>query len=43
MIWSEVQFREMGRGEGVLMGKVYMIGKWWEVKDWGETLCELMV
>ena len=39
--WSEVQYRE-GRGR-VFMEKVYRSSKWWEVKDWGESVSELMI
>jgi hypothetical protein len=35
---SEVQYRE---GERVFMEKVYRSRKWWEVKDWGESMSEL--
>ena len=42
MRWSEVQYRE-GGGERVFMEKVYRISKWWEVKDWGESVSELMI
>jgi len=40
---SEV--RSIGKGEGgrVFMEKVYRISKWWEVKDWGESVSELMI
>ena len=39
---SEV--RSIGRGEGrVFMEKVYSSSKWWEVKDWGEGVSELMI
>ena len=39
--WSEVPYRE---GEGrVFMEKVYRSSKWWEVKDWGESVSELMI
>jgi hypothetical protein len=40
--WSEMQWcevkREVGKEEKneILRGRVYMISKWWEVKDWGE-------
>jgi len=39
---SEVQYRERGGGR-VFMGKVYRSSKWWEVKDWGESVSELMI
>jgi len=39
MRWSEVQYRE----GGVFMEKVYRSSKWWEVKDWGESVSELMI
>jgi len=41
MSWSEVQQRE--GGEWVFMEKVYRSSKWWEVKDWGESVSELMI
>ena len=41
MRWSEVQYR--GEGGRVFMEKVYRSSKWWEVKDWGESLSELMI
>ena len=40
MRWSEVQYRE--GEERVFMEKVYRSSKWWEVKDWGESVSELM-
>jgi len=40
--WSEVQYRE-GEGGRVFMEKVYRSSKWWEVKDWGESVSELMI
>jgi len=39
--WS-AQYRE-GRGGQVFMEKVYRSSKWWEVKDWGESVSELMI
>ena len=36
--WSAVQ----GRGVWVFMEKVYRNIKWWEVKDWGESVSELV-
>ena len=42
MGWSEVQYRERG-GKRVFMEKVYRSSKWWEVKDWGESVSELMI
>ena len=39
---SEVQYREEGGGR-VFMEKVYRSSKWWEVKDWGESMSELMI
>ena len=39
MRWSEVQYREGGL---VFMEKVYRSSKWWEVKDWGQSVSELM-
>ena len=38
---SEV--RSIGRGGVVFMEKVYRSSKWWEVKDWGESVSELMI
>jgi len=37
----EVQYRE--GGERVFMEKVYRSSKWWEVKDWGESVSELII
>jgi len=37
-----VQYRE-GGGKRVFMEKVYGSSKWWEVKDFGENVSELMV
>ena len=45
---SEVEWGEekciivMGEGE-VFMEKVYTNSKWWEVKDWGESVSELVI
>ena len=39
--WS-AQYREVGGGQ-VFMKKVYSSSKWWEVKDWGESVSELMI
>ena len=34
----------IGKGGGrVFMEKVYRSSKWWEVKDWGESVSELMI
>ena len=41
MRWSAVYGRE--GGEQVFMEKVYRSSKWWEVKDWGESISELMI
>ena len=30
-------------GERVFMEKIYRDSKWWEVKDWGESVSELMI
>ena len=30
-------------GEWVFMEMVYRSSKWWEVKDWGESVSELMI
>ena len=38
---SEVQYREGEGGKRVFMEKVYRSSKWWEVKDWGESVSEL--
>jgi len=29
--------------KGVFMEKVYRNSKWWKVKDWGESVSELMI
>ena len=40
--WGEVKCNiVMGEGE-VFMETVYMSSKWWEVKDWGESVSELV-
>ena len=39
--WGEVKC-SIGRGGQVFMEKVYRSSKWWEVKDWGERVSELM-
>jgi len=39
---SEEQYRE-GGWEQVFMKKVYRSSKWWEVKDWGESVSELVI
>ena len=40
VMWGAVQ----GRGsEWVFMEKVYGSSKWWELKDWGESVSELMI
>ena len=43
--WSEVQYREggWGMGERVFMEKFYRSSMCWEVKDWGESVSELMI
>jgi hypothetical protein len=48
--WSErskgSEMRRSGvqyRGGGVFMEKVYRSSKWWEVKDWGESVSELVI
>ena len=41
MRWSEVQNRE--GEERVFMEKVYRSSKWWKVKEWGESVGELMM
>ena len=41
---SEVHYGEGGEwGERVFMEKVYRSSKWWEVKDWGESVSELVI
>ena len=42
MRWSEVQYRKGGGGR-VFMEKVYRSSKWWEEKDWGESVSELVI
>ena len=39
---SEVQYMEGGTGR-VFMEKVYRSSKWWEVKDWGESVSKLVI
>jgi len=42
--WGEVKCAVQGEGGGrVFMEKVYRSSKWWEVKDWGESVSELMI
>ena len=41
--WNEVQYRDGGGGRRFFMEKVYRSSKWWEVKDWGESVSELMI
>jgi len=41
MRWSEVQYWE--GGGWVFMESVYRSSKWWEVKDWGESVSELVI
>jgi len=33
----------MRGGGAVLMEKIYRSSKWWEVKDWGESVSELVI
>jgi len=40
--WDEVKCN-IGRGGRVFMEKVYRNSKWWEVKDWGESVSELVI
>jgi len=40
--WNEVKWSEVGGGP-VFMEKVYRNNKWWKVKDWGESVSELMI
>jgi len=44
MKWNEVKC-SIGNGgrEKVFMEKVYRSSKWWEVKDCGESVSELMI
>ena len=39
--WGEVKCNR-GRGERIFMEKFYRSSKWWEVKDWGESVSELV-
>jgi hypothetical protein len=48
--WSKVKWNEVkwsaieGKGgRRVFMEKVYRSSKWWEVKDWGESVSELII
>jgi hypothetical protein len=42
--WGEVKCSLGKGGEGrVFMEKVYRSSKWWEVKDWGESVSELVI
>jgi len=42
--WGEVKC-SIGNGGGgqVFMEKVYRSSKWWEMKDWVESVSELMI
>ena len=40
--WDEVKC-SIRKAEQVFMEKVYRSSKWWEVKDWGESMSELMI
>ena len=40
--WGEVKCN-IGRGGRVFMEKVYRSSKWWEVKDWDESVSELVI
>ena len=42
--WGEVKcsIGEAGE-ERVFIEKVYRSSKWWEVKDWGESVIDLMI
>jgi len=41
--WGEVKCSiRKGEGERVFMEKVYRNSKWWELKDWGESVSELL-
>jgi len=43
-MWNEVKWSAVwGGGERVNMEKVYRSSKWWEVKDWGESVSKLMI
>ena len=41
--WGEVKCSIGKGGKRVFMDKVYRSSKWWEVKDWGESMSELMI
>jgi len=41
---SRSEVRSIGKWGGrVFLEKVYRSSKWWEVKDWGESVSELMI
>ena len=40
--WNEAKWSAI-LGGGVFMEKVYRSSKWWEVKDWGESVSELVI
>ena len=41
--WGEVKCSIGREEELVLMEKVCKSSKWWEVKDWGESVSELVI
>ena len=43
--WNEAKWSTQYREGGgrLFMEKVYRSSKWWEVKDWGESVSELMI
>ena len=41
--WGEVKCSMGKEAERVFMEKVYRGSKWWEVKDWGESVSELKI
>ena len=41
--WSEVKSSIGKVGERVFMEKVYRSSKWWELKDWGESVSESVI
>ena len=43
MKWNEAVKCSVGKGGSVFMEKVNRSSKWWEVKDWGESVSELMI
>ena len=41
--WKCEWINDWGGGGGVFMEEVYRSSKWWELKDWGEIVSELMI